>query len=117
MRFLIDENLPFSLVQSLRASHDVFDVATSTLRGATDKKIWLHAGAEQRILVTRDLDFPLSGSEIKPAGLVLIRVPESYTALQITQLFSKVMEDIAVLPFENHITVITPTKVRVRRLS
>jgi predicted nuclease of predicted toxin-antitoxin system len=41
MRFVIDENLPFSFVHLLKKSKlDVLDVAASPLRGLSDDRIW-----------------------------------------------------------------------------
>lgn len=60
MRFLIDESLPGDLASDLvAAGHDVLDVAGSSHRGADDAVIWRVAIAEQRIVIARDLDFPL----------------------------------------------------------
>ncbi len=60
MRFLIDENLPADIAADLvTAGHDALEVADSEHRGADDSVIWRVAIAESRILVARDLDFPL----------------------------------------------------------
>ena len=54
MRFLIDENLPYSLIRFLQDSgHDVLDIAASPLRGSPDEKLWKLAAREKRVLVTR----------------------------------------------------------------
>lgn len=114
MRFLIDENLPFSLTTLLENSHDVFDIATSPLRGVPDHQIWAFAAQERRILVSRDLDFPLLATPPNPPGLILIRVPEIYTAEQITQLFASAWVDIEPSLLERPIVVISPGRVRIR---
>ena len=47
MRFLIDENLPYSLIRFLQDSgHDVLDIAASPLRGSPDEKLWKLAARE-----------------------------------------------------------------------
>jgi predicted nuclease of predicted toxin-antitoxin system len=59
MRFLVDENLPLSLIRFLQESgHNVFDVAGSSLRGSPDQRLWKLAAREKRVLITKDLDFP-----------------------------------------------------------
>ena len=117
MRFLVDENLPFSLIQFLRESgHDVFDVAASPLRGCPDERLWRLAAREGRVLVTKDLDFPFPQIRPYPQGLILIRVPDRFTGGQITRLFSKVLKATKVGDLEGRITVIAPGRVRVRPL-
>ena len=119
MRFLIDENLPFSLVQLLQSSgHDIVDVAASPVRGASDEQLWKLAAREQRVLITKDLDFPFPHIRPYPPGLILIRVPDTFTGDQITKLFSKSLrlKKIRLKNFRGHITVVTPGQVRVRKL-
>ena len=68
MRFLIDENLPYSLIRSLQESgHDVFDTAASPLQGSPDERLWKFAAREKRVLVTKDLDFPFPQISPLPA--------------------------------------------------
>jgi predicted nuclease of predicted toxin-antitoxin system len=69
LRFLVDENLPAAVATMLRAlGHDVLDVAASTYRSAPDARIWQIAIDELRVLVTRDLDFPLPRVETVHLG-------------------------------------------------
>ncbi len=117
MRFLIDENLPFSLIRLLQESgHDVFDVAATSLQGSPDEKLWKVAAREKRILVTKDLDFPLPQIRPYPPGLVLVRVPDTFTGPQITRVFYNALKKVKPESFEGHITVVTPGKIRVRKL-
>jgi predicted nuclease of predicted toxin-antitoxin system len=117
MRFLVDENLPFSLIRFLQESgHDVFDVAASSLRGSPDQHLWRLAAREKRVLITKDLDFPFPQIRPYPPGLILIRVPDTFTGPQITRLFSTTFQRIRPKGFEGHITVVAPGQIRVRRL-
>ncbi|MFQ5779178.1 MAG: DUF5615 family PIN-like protein [Nitrospiria bacterium] len=117
MRFLVDENLPFSLVRYLQESgHDVFDVAASPLRGSPDKHLWKKSAQEKRILISKDLDFPFPHIHPYPAGLILIRVPDTFTGKQITRLFSKAMKKTGLEDLKGCITVIAPGRVRARQL-
>ena len=60
MRFKFDENLPSELGALLRADgHDAHSVLDENLRGAADPSIAKVCQAEQRILITLDLDFAL----------------------------------------------------------
>jgi predicted nuclease of predicted toxin-antitoxin system len=77
MRCLVDENLSFSLIKLLRASQcEVLDVAAGQLRGSSDERLWKLAAAEKRVLIAKDLDFPLPYIYPYPTDLVLIRVPD-----------------------------------------
>lgn len=71
--FLIDECLPFEVTLAFRR------------RGLKDDAVWTLAATERRILVTRDLDFPLQGMTMRPLGLVLLRAPDDATAPQLVR--------------------------------
>ena len=58
MRFKIDENLPVEAAFTFRESKfDADTIADESLSGAEDEAIAYRARAENRILVTLDLDF------------------------------------------------------------
>ncbi len=61
--FLVDECLPAEVTRAFRGRGlDVVDLVERGLRGISDDAVWALAGKEGRILVTRDLDFPLRGA-------------------------------------------------------
>jgi predicted nuclease of predicted toxin-antitoxin system len=77
MRFLADENLERSIVETLRErGHDVASAASGGA-GAPDPEVLDRALAENRILVTNDKDFAeLTFLQQKSAaGIILIRLP------------------------------------------
>lgn len=58
MKFKFDENLPSELGSILRAAgHDAHSVLDENLRGAADPSLAKVCQAEQRVLITLDLDF------------------------------------------------------------
>jgi predicted nuclease of predicted toxin-antitoxin system len=78
VRFLLDENVPRSLVRSLlERGHDAVPIP-ERLRGSADAKVLAHAARAGRILVTLDTDFGtlvfLSRRKPPPA-VVLLRLP------------------------------------------
>lgn len=92
IRFLVDENLPVDVVDALTSfGFDTLYIRTSRYRGVADEIVWQLAVDQQRILVTRDLDFPLTNRQ-QPAGLLLIRVPDWYRRHQIGALVREFLE-------------------------
>jgi predicted nuclease of predicted toxin-antitoxin system len=75
MRILADENCDMLLVGRLRAAgHDVARVVDQA-SGASDEAVLELAAAQDRILLTHDLDFGLlSRSQQLPPSVVLIRL-------------------------------------------
>ena len=58
MKIKLDENLPVRLVGALaRHGHETDTVIDESLAGFPDEAVWLAASAEQRFLITQDLDF------------------------------------------------------------
>jgi predicted nuclease of predicted toxin-antitoxin system len=58
MRIKLDENMPAAMAQMLReAGHDALTVAEEGLGGTPDPGVLRAATAENRVLVTFDLDF------------------------------------------------------------
>jgi predicted nuclease of predicted toxin-antitoxin system len=90
MRILADENCDDELVAALRSGgHDIL-YASESMPGAEDEAVYKAAMAEQRILLTNDLDFGLIAerSEHQPLGVVLMRLhplrPPSRTTLVVS---------------------------------
>ncbi len=79
MRFLLDENLPLRVATGLAAAgHDVARVA-SLCPGADDATVLERACAEERVLVTADLDFGrlVMASGRRCCGVVLVRLEQA----------------------------------------
>jgi predicted nuclease of predicted toxin-antitoxin system len=78
MKIKLDENLGRRCVALLReAGHDVATVFQQQLAGADDNRVIQVCAAEQRCLLTLDLDFsnPLRFSPGDYAGIAVIRLP------------------------------------------
>ena len=90
MKFKIDENLPAECASLLReAGFEAATVAEENLSGADDSILFVRCGAENRVLITLDLDFAdvqtyppgshpgivvfRSGSQDKPVLLSLLK--------------------------------------------
>ncbi|MBI4842708.1 MAG: DUF5615 family PIN-like protein [Nitrospirae bacterium] len=117
LRFLVDENLPFGIVEYLLAlNYDVFDVAASNLRGHKDTFLWSKAADEKRIIVTRDLDYPIPKLRPAPYGVILIRVPSNFKASLITNVFKESVKKIKLESLKNKVAVISPGRIRISPL-
>jgi predicted nuclease of predicted toxin-antitoxin system len=116
MRFLVDENLPVDVAQLLQhEGHAVLYLAQSGYRGSTDAEAWSLAAREERIVITRDLDFPMPDLP-RPPGLVLLRVPDAFTRMQIARVMSEFIASAAFQQVVGTITVVSPGRVRVRSI-
>ncbi|MCF7995525.1 MAG: DUF5615 family PIN-like protein [Chromatiaceae bacterium] len=89
MKFLLDANIPRSATRLMRdQGQDTVHVSDTPLRGAVDEEIAQYARSEQRIVVTRDLDFAdvrRYPPEDSP-GYLVMRVPDTWVAREINQL-------------------------------
>lgn len=80
MKLKLHENVPRSAARRLRQlGFDVDTVADEGLVGASDSSVWEAAQAEQRMLVSQDLDFS-DARRFAPGthhGLLLVRLPDA----------------------------------------
>jgi predicted nuclease of predicted toxin-antitoxin system len=72
MKILVDENIPLSTVEALRAmQHDILDLRSTTQEGAPDETLWHISDIEQRLLITTDKGFARRVSR-PHSGLLII---------------------------------------------
>ena len=114
MRFLLDENVPMATAEALRQEgHDVITAYEVALQSADDEAIWRYAIRERRILITFDLDFPLS--EDFPVGLILLRRMGRLPTRSQTKILVEAIRASAG-QLEGCITVVMPGQVRHRKV-
>ena len=118
-RFLIDENLPGSLVRALRdAAHYAEDLRDVLRRGSTDDEVFEYARASRLTLVTRDVGFgniakfPLGTH----SGIVLVRFPNSVLAGTVTEAIVRAIAGLSDADVAGNLVVIGPRRVRIRRV-
>ena len=117
MRLKLDENLPPSLAEALRAlGHDADTVLDEHLGGHDDPSVWHAAQEAGRVLVTLDLDFSdvrafVPGSH---AGLVLVRLSEAPRRVLVERLRAA-FADADAETWGGCFVVVTEVKIRVRR--
>jgi len=96
MRFLLDANMPRSAEAVFRQfEHEVESAFELGLHAAPDKEIADRALQRQAAIVTRDLDF----ADIRwyppksYAGIVVLRLPDGSTAIEIVRILEGFLAD------------------------
>lgn len=113
MKFLVDENVPQSLLRLLQnEGHDVLDVKKSEHHQKADSALVELATKEDRVILTYDQDF-LDTSLSQPSApkiVVLLRYPDLE---KVKQRLAAALENYAI---EDSITIITPAFDEVQEL-
>lgn len=95
----------------------MLDVAASPLRGAVDATLWRLAEQEARVLVTRDLDFPLPFHLGVPAGVILLRPRPGARGAEVVALFESFSRVIDWSTVIGAVVVVEPGRFRQRSLA
>lgn len=118
LEFLVDESVPFSAAAALREQgHSTCHVGDVGLRGAPDAAIFARAQEEGWIILTRDLgfgnllDYPLGAH----AGIIVLRVPSTFTSLQIRGTLRAFIAEVEPEDLQNTLTIVEPGRYRIRR--
>ena len=113
MRFKLDENLPVELALELRAmGHDVDTVADERLCGQPDPAVVEASWSADRILLTLDKGIADVRSQ-RRAGVVLFR-PDSAGRRTVVSFVCERISRIASLDLKGRVTVVGPTRIRLR---
>lgn len=115
MRLKLDENLDVRLAPWLRSlGHDAQNIREENLNGARDERVFEVAAAEQRSLVTLDLDFsdPLHFPPADTAGTIVLRPPVPSMAM-IRLLLEQALERARTELPAGRIWIVEPGRVRV----
>ena len=117
MRFKLDENLPVQLKGLFtQAGHDAVTVLDEGIGGATDSEVATVCRAEERVLVTQDVDF--ADMRKYPPG--------EYPGMVVFRLTSQIREDLlaagAILietldrsPLRGRLWIVERSRVRIRQ--
>jgi predicted nuclease of predicted toxin-antitoxin system len=116
MRFKIDENLPVDIAELLRQhSHDALSVHDQNLTGSADPALAAVCQAENRAIVTLDLDF----SDIRRyptdqyAGIIVLR-PMVQTVPALVRIVERVIALLGQNALERCLWVADDHHVRIR---
>lgn len=118
MRFLLDMGVSPRTGEFLRRlGYDVVHLRERTLEKLPDSEIVLLAAAEQRAIVTFDLDFSriLALQELASPSVVLFRL-EKFTTDDVNQLLADIVQRFQPALESGAIVVADAYRIRVRRL-
>ncbi len=118
MRFLADMGISPKTVEWLRDSHhDAAHIGDERLHKAADSDIIAKAVAENRIILTHDLDFGaiMAGSRAALPSLVIFRLANMQPD-RVSRYLEVLIERYGASLEEGVIVVITEKKIRVRHL-
>lgn len=74
MKILVDENIPFLTVRTLREmGHDVLDIRGTPQEGMKDEFLWTLCDREERLLITIDKGFTQRRNE-PHYGVIVVRL-------------------------------------------
>lgn len=119
MRFLLDENMPLSVISLLESmSHAVEHVRMTSLRGSFDKEIAEYAKKQNAVLITKDIEFGniLLYPDETHYGLLVLRLPYFFTAKQIVKTLKEFLELVDVKKLVGKRTVLELGRYRMREL-
>ncbi len=116
MRFKIDENLPPEAAELLRSNgHDADTVLDEALGGSPDSMIAVRCKAEQRILITLDLDFAdiLQYPPHDYPGIVVLR-PARQDRDTAMAIIPRILELLRTEAISQRLWVMDDTRTRIR---
>jgi predicted nuclease of predicted toxin-antitoxin system len=115
VKFKLDENLGRRCVRALReAAHDVATVADQKLQASSDAVLIDVCTAENRCLITLDLDFadPIRFPPARFAGIVILRSPAIITASGLDVLVQTLVAALATSDPVGKLWIVEPGRVR-----
>lgn len=118
MRFKLDENMPRTLASAMSEwGHDVHTVADEHLGGRSDSVVARHAMAEERIVVTYDMDFSdiRRFSAARCIGIVLLRLRNRDVHSCIAAM-KRLLNSLTDAEIGGRILVVEEARIRVREL-
>jgi predicted nuclease of predicted toxin-antitoxin system len=118
MRFKLDENLRTEVGEPLRdLGYDVSTVYDQGLRGKEDHEVAEVCRAEERILISMDLDF--SNVQMFPpekyAGLIVLRLRAKGRA-SVRNVFERVVAHMNQEPIAGRLWIVDEQRIRIHRV-
>jgi len=118
MKFKLDENFGTRTRQVFRsAGHDTQTVRDESLQGSSDRVLYDSCCAEQRCLVTLDLDFAdvTRFPPDKTAGVAVMRVPRNPSLPLLEDLVRQFLQAVDAMPVRGQLWIIEAGRIRVHQ--
>lgn len=118
MKFKLDENFGTRAQRIFRnRGHDVQTVRDEALQGSSDRRLYDICCAENRCLVTLDLDFadPTRFPPKKSGGIVVIRTPRNPNLPLLEGMIQHFLGALEQEPFEQDLWIVEPGRIRIHQ--
>ena len=116
MKFKLDENFGTRTQHVFRAKgHDVQTVRSQELSGCPDQRLYEVCCAEQRCLITLDLDFAdvLRFPPSQSHGIAVIRVPQNPSITLLEQLIHQFLQILSQISVEKKLWIVEMGRIRI----
>lgn len=116
MRLLLDMNMPLPAAEWLRAEgHDAVHLRELGVERLADRQIVAYAGAEDRVLITCDLDFgDIVGSNPNPRSSVILLRLRSLRYARLRQRLEVALAQTADALEQGAVVLVEEARIRVR---
>src|SRR3989344_3441657 len=118
MRFLLDENMPFSAMRVIKLRGcEVEHVKLSSLKSCDDKEIAKYAKEKNAVLISKDIEFGslILYPENCHYGLIILRVPYHFTGEQITNVLKEFFDSYNIEDLAGKKIILELGRYRVRK--
>ncbi len=116
MKFLIDADSPYSLIETFNKYGYKAVHVRNVLGSADDNEIFEYAQKNSYVIVTRDLGFAEIFLKRKGVGLILIRLPYYFTVYKINKVFDEFLKEANVKGMVNSIVVVELGRYKTKKL-
>jgi predicted nuclease of predicted toxin-antitoxin system len=118
VKFLIDEDMPRSTAEVIRAiGYEALDVRDCGLKGKSDKEVFNFAQQESAVILTGDLGFgnlfrfPIG----KHDGIFITHFPNEVSTAELNKQLIKAIKLLTDNDFNGNLIIFEPGKIRIRR--
>ena len=115
--FLVDEDLPASLVAELRNQrYQAEHIYDAGLQGHSDEDVFQYAQTHQQAIITNDLDFSNIKQYTPPHhGIIVLRLANSVPPAQRNHHVLQAIQQLQGQQLENTLVIVELQRIRVRR--
>src|SRR3989337_1483059 len=117
LKFLLDADMPRSSAELIRSiGYEVEDVRDIGMRAAKDKEIIEYALKNNRIIITRDIDFGEVLRYPEHPGAIIFRLPHTFTSKDLNKRIEEFFKSVKGEDIMETIIIVELSRYRKRRL-